>query len=182
MTSNSPEDIINLCGVSAERLAELDGLMDRSQTAFSDFVTLAQENVELLDCEPINDVFVDFYHDALCTSGPYALMWIFATMMSVYGLGMAMILFRGALFPSVVMYEEDYEEGDGLKPAVADAPVYDLSSNTSSSDNKEKGKENHHSDTDSNDATHEDEEITTEQNSGTRDVKDQEEKVQAYTA
>lgn len=104
--------IINICGTTQEVLDDLDGLFGQTFDAFSDFVSLAEKNVDVLECSRVNDIFVDFYHDALCTSGPYSLMWIFATMMAVYGLGMAVILLRGALYPSNVIGEAPENRGN----------------------------------------------------------------------
>ena len=102
--------MIQLCGQSQASLDELKASFDDCYDAFDDLVGLCEKNLDILDCKPVNDVFVDFYHNALCTSGPYAYMWIFATMMNVYVLGMVMLLFRGALYPSIVNYDRSLDE------------------------------------------------------------------------
>ena len=130
--------ILDVCGVTQERLDDLGVLIDASYNAFADFVAMAEDNLDILECKAINDVFVDFYHDALCTSGPFSLMWIFATMMSVFVLGMAMILFRGALYPSNVTYdasvEEEEEESNTMKDPVEGAHAYDTDNDSSKTD------------------------------------------------
>ena len=130
--------ILDVCGVTQERLDDLGVLIDASYNAFADFVAMAENNLDILECKAINDVFVDFYHDALCTSGPFSLMWIFATMMSVFVLGMAMILFRGALYPSNVTYdasvEEEEEESNTMKDPVEGAHAYDTDNDSSKTD------------------------------------------------
>ena len=130
--------ILDVCGVTQERLDDLGVLIDASYNAFADFVAMAEDNLDILECKAINDVFVDFYHDALCTSGPFSLMWIFATMMSVFVLGMAMILFRGALYPSNVTYdasvEEEEEESNTMKDPVEGAHAYDTDNDSSKKD------------------------------------------------
>lgn len=105
MIENDPDTIRAACGISQQRLDEISGLIQQSFDAFENFVTVTTDATAILECEPINDVFVDFYHGALCTSGPTSLMWIFATMMAVYGLGMFIFLSRGALLPSEKVYD-----------------------------------------------------------------------------
>ena len=129
--------ILDICGITQERLDDLGVLIDESYNAFADFVAMAENNLDILECKAINDVFVDFYHDALCTSGPFSLMWIFATMMSVFVLGMAMILFRGALYPSNVTYDasvEEEEESNTMKDPVEGAHAYDTDNDSSKTD------------------------------------------------
>lgn len=94
-----------ICGVTAQRLSDLNGVMTDSVNAFSDFVGITEQAADILECERINNVFVDFYHEALCTNIPYSLMWIFSTMMAVYVLGMLIVVFRGALLPTEKMYD-----------------------------------------------------------------------------
>jgi hypothetical protein len=94
-----------ICGVTAERLSSLNGVMTDSVNAFSNFVDITERAVDILQCDRINSIFVDFYHNALCTNIPYSLMWIFSTMMAVYILGMLIILFRGALLPTVETFD-----------------------------------------------------------------------------
>lgn len=94
-----------ICGVTAQRLSDLSGVITESVNAFDNFVGITERAVDILQCERINNIFVDFYHNALCTNIPYSLMWIFSTMMAVYILGMLIILFRGALLPTVTTFE-----------------------------------------------------------------------------
>ena len=95
------------CVTTEARLIELNDVINLCIDKFGEFVGITSNAFDILECQRINGIFVDFYHDALCTNGPYAFMWIFITMMAVYGLGMAMILFRGALLPADVRYDED---------------------------------------------------------------------------
>ena len=99
-----------VCGVTAQRLAELNSVMNDATNAFTEFVGITEKAVDILECERINNIFVDFYHEALCTNIPYSLMWIFSTMMAVYILGMLIVVFRGAMLPT----EEAYNETKGM--------------------------------------------------------------------
>ncbi len=130
--------MIQVCGQSQERLDELKSSFDDCYDAFDSLVDLCEKNLDILDCKPINDVFVDFYHDALCTSGPYAYMWIFATMMNVFVLGMVMILFRGALYPSIMNYDPSSDEkaleNDDESTEGAAVGVYDNSRHSTNID------------------------------------------------
>lgn len=110
MLESDPDTIRNVCGMSVARFNELTVLINESLDAFTEFGGITNEAAGVLECSRINGIFVDFYHDALCTNAPYSLMWVFATMMAVYGLGMAIILFRGALLPTEKMYDgRDYD-------------------------------------------------------------------------
>jgi len=116
MLDTEPETFIDACdNANSTRIAELSVVIDQSFEAFTEFVAITYEAADVLECPRINNVFVDFYHDALCTSGPYSLMWMFATMMAVYVLGMFIVLSRGALLPSEKIYDgtaSDYERDD----------------------------------------------------------------------
>ena len=105
MLDTDPETIRNVCDMTEARFNELTGLINESLDAFTEFGGITNEAAGVLECSRINGIFVDFYHDALCTNAPYSLMWVFATMMSVYILGMTIILFRGALLPTEKMYD-----------------------------------------------------------------------------
>lgn len=101
MIQKEPENIKATCKISQERLDGLADIVEESRNAFSYLSSVASEAVTILECKPINDIFISFYHDALCTSGPQSLMWIFATLMTVTILGMLSFLTRGALLPSI---------------------------------------------------------------------------------
>ncbi|GFH58897.1 hypothetical protein CTEN210_15373 [Chaetoceros tenuissimus] len=101
MIQKEPDNIKATCGISQERLDGLAKIVKDSQNSFSYLSELARETVTILECKPINDIFLSFYHDALCTNGPQSLMWIFATLMIVTILGMLTFLNRGAMLPSI---------------------------------------------------------------------------------
>lgn len=116
LIENDSSSIKTICGVTDQRLSELNGVMTDSVNAFTDFVGITERAVDILQCDRINDIFVDFYHNALCTNIPYSLMWIFSTMMAVYILGMLIVVFRGALLPTVKTFDDTkgmiYDEDD----------------------------------------------------------------------
>lgn len=110
MLESDPDTIRDVCAMTEARFNELAGLINESLDAFTEFGGITNEAAGVLECSRINGIFVDFYHDALCTNAPYALMWVFATMMAVYVLGMTIILFRGALLPTEKIYDgRDYD-------------------------------------------------------------------------
>jgi len=132
------QTIENICGSAEGSLDSAKGSLLEAESKFKDFVAIADNASGAVECERINSIFVDIFHDALCTNGPYSLMWIFATMMSVFGLGMFMILCRGALLPSEVIGEHESarggrsrEDADGLYNYDGDQGVYDDESNAS---------------------------------------------------
>uniref|UniRef100_A0A7S3VC74 Uncharacterized protein n=1 Tax=Chaetoceros debilis TaxID=122233 RepID=A0A7S3VC74_9STRA len=101
------ETIENICGSAEGSLDSAKGSLIEAESKFKDFVSIADNASRAVECERINSIFIDIFHDALCTNGPYSLMWIFATMMPVFGLGMFMVLCRGALLPSDVIGEQE---------------------------------------------------------------------------
>lgn len=101
MIQKEPDNIKATCGISQERLDGLAKIVEESRNSFSYLNELASETVNILECKPINDIFKSFYHDALCSSGPQSLLWIFATLMIVTILGMLTFLNRGAMLPSI---------------------------------------------------------------------------------
>jgi len=116
MLDEEPDTILAACdNANPQRLTELSVVMEDSFGAFTQFVNITNKAADVLECSRINSIFVDFYHDALCTSGPYSVMWMFATMMAVFGLGMIIVLFRGALLPTEHIYvgeASEHERGD----------------------------------------------------------------------
>ena len=132
------ETIENICGSPEGSLDSAKGSLLEAELKFKDFVAIADNASAAVECERINSIFIDIFHDALCTNGPYSLMWIFATMMSVFGLGMFMILCRGALLPSIKIGEQEshrrygsLREGDGLYSYDGDKGLYDDGSHLS---------------------------------------------------
>lgn len=111
---NDQATIEGICGGAPGSLDGVKGTLIVSAQKFSEFVSISENAVDILQCERLNDIFVDLFHDLLCTSTPYSLTWMFSTMMSVFILGMFMILFRGALLPSEGSFDDesryDYDE------------------------------------------------------------------------
>ncbi len=106
---NDQATIEGICGGAPGSLDGVKGTLIVSAQKFSEFVTISENAVDILQCERLNDIFVDLFHDLLCTSTPLSLTWMFSTMMSVFILGMFMILFRGALLPSEGSDDDEYD-------------------------------------------------------------------------
>lgn len=99
-----------LCG---EPLNRLEVSLELAIDAFHELLEIGQDTVSLLICEDINQIYVDVMHDAMCTSAPTVLGWIFSSMISIYAGGMLIIILRGALLPT------ESESNDGTLPMVA---------------------------------------------------------------
>ncbi len=106
---NDQETIEGICGGDPGSLDGVKGTLIVSAQKFSEFVAISENAVEILQCERLNDIFVDLFHDLLCTSTPYSLTWMFSTMMSVFILGMFMILCRGALLPTESSSDDEFD-------------------------------------------------------------------------
>jgi len=99
---NGNLDLATLCGIDQVKLKNITDSVDLSSTAFAEFAAIVNDAKNALECARINAVFVDLFHDALCTSSSDSFGWIFATGIVVYVFGMVVILCRGALLPAVV--------------------------------------------------------------------------------
>ena len=98
---NGNLDLATLCGIDQVKLKNITDSVDLSSTAFAEFAAIVNDAKNALECARINAVFVDLFHDALCTSSSDSFGWIFATGIVVYVFGMVVILCRGALLPAV---------------------------------------------------------------------------------
>jgi len=77
--------------------------------AFSGFIFAAEDARNLLECQPINELYKDFFHDGVCGRLPNTLNWMFATMILVLAFGMVIFTLRGAMVPSLTKEQpEDY--------------------------------------------------------------------------
>lgn len=106
-------DIETLCAVDSDKLDEIKAAVKNSGAAFAEYASIMTETNEALECSRINDIFVELFQDALCTSSPSTFVWIFSTGMVVYILGMFIILFRGALLPVAdtgETFDDDYSD------------------------------------------------------------------------
>lgn len=108
---NDQQTLEAACGVGPGALDFTKTTLEASIAKFDEFVKIADKTIGVLECTRINGIFVDLFHGAMCTSAPSAFMWMFATMMAVYGLGMTIVLFRGALLPSIdTSLDYDHEQ------------------------------------------------------------------------
>jgi len=120
------DNIQDFCGVTQVRMERLSRTLDDSHDELSNIILLGKKVEEVLDCNSVNDVFVDISHSALCTSGPYALMWIFATMICVFTFGMIVILFRGLLYPSIVNHSDERMADEDTFTEIQASNTYDF--------------------------------------------------------
>lgn len=89
------------CGIDEARLAEIQIAVDETILAFIQLESIALQAQSVTECERINGVFVDIYHEAICDSSSTTFLWIFSTCFVVSLLGMLIFLSRGALLPAV---------------------------------------------------------------------------------
>jgi hypothetical protein len=97
--------------------------------AFDEVKVIGNDAIDLLTCEDINQIWIDIMHDAVCTSAPIALTWMFASMVAIYTAGMMIFVFRGALLPTKVVdnYKSIYEEKEEVKREQAQFDDRDIS-------------------------------------------------------
>lgn len=102
-----------ICNNTPERMEEIIDAVGSVSDAFVELDGLANEVLGIMQCGPVNDVYVDLHHDLLCTTLPYTMAWTFATMVCVFVFGMIIFLIRGALLPperTSGMYENVHSE------------------------------------------------------------------------
>lgn len=106
---NVDKSTLNLvCEEGIGPINALEGALDNTVDVFRQLLNVGTNATNLLNCEDINQIWVDVGHNALCTSTPTALSWMFSTMTALYIFGIFTFLFRGALLP--VEVEEEYGE------------------------------------------------------------------------
>ena len=88
------------CGGGAGSLDTLELVLDDAVIAFDNLNEIGKNTTDLLACEGINGIWVDIMHDAVCSSSPTSLAWMFASMAAIYSVGIFIFLFRGALQPT----------------------------------------------------------------------------------
>lgn len=81
-------------------LNSLSLILGHTFQAFQNFFGLVDQVFESIDCQKFNAIFEDLYYNSLCTSTPTTLVWIFATLITIYILGILMFFARGAMLPS----------------------------------------------------------------------------------
>jgi hypothetical protein len=89
------------CGINESRLVEIQTAVDETISAFTELESIVVQAQSIIECERINGVFVDIYHEAVCDSAPTTFLWMFCTCFIVLLLGMLIFLLRGALIPAV---------------------------------------------------------------------------------
>ncbi len=108
-TQNKP-DFEDFCGGGEGSLDNLEVTLLATVEAVNELEAIATNTTELLLCEDINQIWIDLMHDAVCTSSPKALAYMFGTMVAIYVVGMFIFLFRGALVPEVMIDDGDYSD------------------------------------------------------------------------
>lgn len=101
------------CGGQPGDLNDFATTLNSTAVVFEEVENVGQNAIDLLNCEDINRIWIDLMHDAVCTSSPYALAYMFGTMTAIYVVGMFIFLLRGALLPEVAAMEV---EEDGSVP------------------------------------------------------------------
>lgn len=101
LEANKPSIAIGLCQGTVEDLDPLIKSLNDVITVFSSVETSTNEAVGLLECEPINNIYVDAYRDRVCNDLPSTISWMFATMTCIVFFGMGIFFLRGALLPSI---------------------------------------------------------------------------------
>ena len=81
-------------------LDSLSIIMGHTFEAFQNFFGLVDQVFESIDCQKFNAIFEDLYYNSLCTSNPTTFVWVFATLIPIYILGIFMSFARGAMLPS----------------------------------------------------------------------------------
>lgn len=95
----SQSDFEILCGGEEGSLDAFRSSLSSVDVAFNSFVIAAEGARDLLQCEPMNEIYKDFMHKDVCDSLPITITWMFSTMLSVVVLGMTVFSLRGALLP-----------------------------------------------------------------------------------
>ena len=85
---------------NSQDLDSLSLILGHTFQAFQNFFSLVDQVFESIDCQKFNAIFEDLYYNSLCTSTPTTLVWIFATLITIYILGIFMFFGRGAMLPS----------------------------------------------------------------------------------
>lgn len=101
LQSSDSQTIAAQCGINESRLVEIQTAVDETILAFSELESIVAQAQSVIECERINSVFDDIYHEAICDSAPTTFLWIFSTCFIVLILGMLIMLLRGALLPPV---------------------------------------------------------------------------------
>ena len=99
------ENFALLCGGETDSLDNLESILGETILAFDEIIVIGNNATDLLSCQDINQIWIDVAHDAVCTSAPTALAWMFSTMSAIFIGGMIIFLLRGALLPTI---KEDY--------------------------------------------------------------------------
>jgi len=63
--------------------------------------------VEFTECQPINQIYTDFFHEGVCKNLPSALYTMFITIVLVLVFGMVIFTLRGAMLPNILDDEQD---------------------------------------------------------------------------
>ena len=115
LIDSNKADFENMCGGGAGSLDPLQETMGLALDAFDDIIGIGNSTTRALSCYDVNSIWIDIMHDAVCTSAPSALTWMFSSIMLVYISGIFIFLLRGALLPSLDMdgaYDDDSEYTD----------------------------------------------------------------------
>jgi hypothetical protein len=96
----------------ASAVDSLSSTLGQAVVAFDQVAAFGKNATNLLNCERINELWVDFMHDGVCTSLPTAFSYMFSTMTAIYAAGILIFMFRGALLPSTFESVDDNGETD----------------------------------------------------------------------
>lgn len=130
---NNKSDYETLCN---EPLDNLQVAFVLAIDAFQEMSEIGLNTVGLLDCEDINQIYVDVMHDAVCTSAPLVLGWLFSSMIAIYIGGILIICLRGAFLPTesndeilpiLVQDKRLIAHGDDRTPELVKMDCVDLS-------------------------------------------------------
>jgi len=71
------------------------------------FISITEQAVEFTECQPINQIYTDFFHEGVCKNLPSALYTMFITIVLVLVFGMVIFTLRGAMLPNILDDEQD---------------------------------------------------------------------------
>ena len=115
------------CGGGAGSLTPLVTTLEEGAVLFDDLLDVGANATEVLNCEEINQLWVDIVHDGLCYHAPLALSWMFSSMLAIYIGGMLIFIFRGALLPTELVPSGEYSKGlDNINPKAQAGDVVEL--------------------------------------------------------
>jgi len=124
LLEDNQKDFETRCGGAEGSLDGLKSSLTAIDNAFASFVSIGRDTRNLLECEPINQMYKDLYHEGVCRKMPNTMFWMFVTMLLVLFFGMIIISLRGALVPGVLDDEPDnyYYSNYSKKTETAEEP------------------------------------------------------------